>query len=276
MSIRSPLLQHVSVLLLLALMASVDYVTGIEIRAFPLYFLPLVLAAWHFNRRVTLLYTFVATALWAFVMYRSGREYSSSMIWVINFFTQGSAFVLVSLLVSFLRRALAVERRIGRRDELTGLPNRRDFFDRAARLTERCRRQQRAVTLGFLDLDNFKHANDERGHEHGDVILRAVAKTLDSCLRKGDLAARMGGDEFVILLPGVSREQAGEVLERVRAALEAHPDLHSCAVTCSIGAVTYPRAPDNLDRMLAAADDLMYRVKDTHKNGVLIEPAMAA
>jgi diguanylate cyclase (GGDEF)-like protein len=255
----------------LVLVGVVDYVTGIEIRIFPLYFLPLMLAAWHLRRRTTLLFALAADAIWLASLYAGGREYTHAYVWPINFLTQGSAFLLVSLLVGGLRAAIGRERALARSDALTGLPNRLGFREPAGAVVELCHRHGRAVTLAYLDLDNFKRANDTLGHAHGDALLKTTARTLSQNLRSMDIAGRLGGDEFVVLLPETGAEAAQGVLERIRSGLAEDAEFRLCAVTASIGAVAFDAAPGALEAILAAADRLMYEVKKSSKNRVLVE-----
>ncbi|OGT71589.1 MAG: hypothetical protein A3H44_14125 [Gammaproteobacteria bacterium RIFCSPLOWO2_02_FULL_57_10] len=272
----SPLVVNLLVSIGLAAVAWIDYVTGTEIRIFPLYFLPLMLAAWQLHKFTTIAYAISASLIWATVMYFSGREYSTGSIWLINFVTQSVAFLLVSLLVSTLHRVIDNERRLSRTDLLTGLPNRRDFFERSAQIVELCRRNNRPVTLGYIDLDNFKKANDTLGHEHGDSLLQAVADTFRSHLRTTDLCARMGDDEFVVLLPETDVELALPILERIREVLASNAQFTRSDVTASIGAITYLKVPSVVDDMIAKADEMMYRAKSSSKNSVHIEISRAA
>ncbi len=254
----------------------IDYMTGIEIRVFPLYFLPLMLAAWQLNRSTTIAYSLNASLLWVLIMYFSGREYSTGYIWGINFVTHSMAFLIVSLLVSSLQGVIESERKLSRTDLLTGLPNRRYFFEQSERVVALCRRNQRPVTLGYIDLDNFKKANDTLGHEHGDKLLQMVAGTFRKHLRASDVCARMGGDEFVVLLPETDVELALPILERIREELASNEEFSRSGVTASIGAITYLSAPSMVDNMIAGADELMYKVKGDSKNRVHIEIAQAA
>lgn len=260
----------------LAIVACIDYVTGIEIRIFPLYFLPLMLSAWLLKRSITIVYALFASLIWATVMYLSGREYSTGYIWGINFVTQAVAFLLVSLLVSSLNKLIENERRLSRTDLLTGLPNRRHFFEKSEHVVELCRRNHRPVTVGYIDLDNFKKANDTLGHEHGDELLQMVAETFRQQLRASDICARMGGDEFVVLLPETDVDHALPILERIREELASNEEFSRSGVTASIGAITYLSAPKVVDDMIAGADEMMYRVKGGSKNRVYIETAQAA
>lgn len=246
--------------------AIVDYATGIEIRVFPLYFLPLVYAAWRLGIGGALSMAALATVGWSISLYLGGREYSRPYIWFINFFTQGSAFAVVAVLFAKLHDALARERSLGRTDALTGLANSRSFFEQAAGVVALCRREARPVTIAYLDLDGFKYANDQWGHQRGDAILREVATVFRAILRASDVTARMGGDEFVILLPATDEAAARVVLEKVRAEFCHRPLVAESGVGASIGAVCYEHAPAEIDPMLKLADGLMYASKQQGKN----------
>lgn len=256
-----------SVLAGLLAVGYIDFISGIEIRVFPLYFIPLIYAAWHLRRLETIMFTLLATCLWVMAQVMSGRTYSHSYIWIINFITQGSAFLLVSLLVSRLRASLMKERELSRTDPLTGLPNRLSFMNRGNVLLAFCARKKIPVSLAFIDLDNFKQVNDRYGHETGDRILIKAAEALVSSFRSSDLVARLGGDEFVVFLPD-AHDDAAEALEKVRALLNRTPELMMHSVSASIGLVSYTTAPDELADMIQQADGLMYAAKNEGKNRV--------
>lgn len=204
-------------------------------------------------------------------MYYGGRSYSHSYIWGINFFTQGSVFFIIALLISTLKDALKRERSLSRTDSLTGLSNSRSFYEQAAGVLMLCNRNLRPATLAYIDLDNFKHANDILGHLKGDDLLQIVAQVFSENLRSSDITVRMGGDEFAILLPETTARDAGTALEKVRHLLAQNPQFQVCSVTASIGAVTYTQAPSDISVMIKAADALMYKVKANGKNYVLVE-----
>lgn len=249
----------------------VDYATGIEIRIFPLYFLPLMFAAWHTEKVPALVLSLLATVTWICAMYFGGREYSHSYIWAINFFTQGSTFVIVTVLFSHIRKLLAQERASSRTDGLTGLNNSRSFYEQVSLLLKLCQRKKRPITLAYVDLDNFKHANDTMGHLYGDELLRKVAEVFRTNLRASDIAARMGGDEFAIMLPEASAADAQTALNKILSRLVETPQLKACSVTASIGAVSYDVPPDDIEQMVKTADELMYDVKKASKNNLLIK-----
>jgi diguanylate cyclase (GGDEF)-like protein len=143
-------------------------------------------------------------------------------------------------------------------DSLTGLNNRRVFLSRL-RVPP-----STPTALLMLDLDHFKAINDERGHAGGDAALAALAQLIQTHLRAQDVAARLGGEEFAILLPGVGQHQAVAIAERLRAAIAAYPIVYRgerFMITTSIGVVTYPQHASTTDALLQAGDDALYAAK---------------
>lgn len=249
----------------------VDYLTGIEIRVFPFYFLPLMFAARYLDKKEAIWFALLATITWLMCMLFGGREYSHLYIWFINFFTQGSAFILVTLLYSRINEALRREATYSRTDALTGLFNSRAFYEQAESVLRLCHRNNRPLTIAYIDLDNFKTANDTYGHAFGDEILCKVAELLRKSLRTSDIIARMGGDEFAVVLPETATAGAEKALEQFRAHLLQVPEITTCSITASIGVVSYLIVPTELELLIRSADTLMYRVKNSGKNRVIVE-----
>ena len=257
--------------LLLLCVAYLDYITGNEIRIFPLYFLPLTWAAIVYGMKGAVLLSCIASIMWIMVQYLSGHIYSSFYIWGINFITQGAAFITVTGLVAFLREKLINERALSRSDMLTGLLNRRAFYEMTGAELALCHRNNRSATMAFIDLDNFKQVNDTHGHSEGDALLIQVAKILKESMRASDIIARLGGDEFAIFLPETHAEQAQTVLESLARNLQKAPSFEFPKVSASIGAVAYAKAPAHVQDILKEADIQMYSVKALGKNSVNIK-----
>ncbi len=180
--------------------------------------------------------------------------------------------VLLRSDVTHLKRVEEELRRLATVDELTELYNRRFFFAQGRRLLERCRQNAQPAGLLLFDLDHFKAINDSFGHEAGDAVLRAVALCCRRTLRPGDLLARLGGEEFAVLLPETDRRQAKRVAERLRRAmarLEVPCDRTVIRVTVSIGLATPEDTPGGLDALLAAADRALYRAKRAGRDRVV-------
>jgi len=158
-------------------------------------------------------------------------------------------------------------------DELTGLSNPRHFHTQLNHEVERAKRNNGAFSLVVFDLDGFKAVNDTRGHPNGDVALREVARIVRSCRRRYDTVARMGGDEFALILAGAEHDDALRVADRVRTALADHGFLgtHSegpCSVTASFGVATYPDDGTNKAAIITAADQGLYLAKARGGNAV--------
>jgi len=150
-------------------------------------------------------------------------------------------------------------------DSLTGLPNRTLFYDRLTMALTQARRSPKKLAVMLLDLDYFKNVNDTLGHSVGDQLLRAVGNRLSGLLRKGDTIARIGGDEFLLLLPEMLQvEYATTLAQKVLQAFR-EPfafDGHELHITTSIGIAIFPDDGDNADTLLKNADIAMYRAKN--------------
>ncbi|KTG16754.1 MULTISPECIES: GGDEF domain-containing protein [unclassified Guyparkeria] len=164
------------------------------------------------------------------------------------------------------------------RDNLTGLPNRLAFDHRTRLEIARMRRDGAPLTLAIWDLDHFKDINDQLGHQAGDKTLIIVAKTFNKLIRDVDMIARFGGEEFVMLLPGASGEDALKVVDRIREKL-ARTKLRSrereISVTASCGLATF--APDEeMETVFSRADDALYQAKEQGRNRCVLAPTEAA
>jgi diguanylate cyclase (GGDEF)-like protein/PAS domain S-box-containing protein len=154
-------------------------------------------------------------------------------------------------------------------DQLTGLSNRTLFFDRLATILEQTRRYGACFALLFLDLDRFKEVNDSQGHDKGDLLLKHVGEFLSGCLRKSDSVARMGGDEFTMILSRINDPaDAALVAEKIIAGLTRPIELNgtSCVIGCSIGISIFPRDGECAEQLLVKADTAMYRAKASGGN----------
>jgi diguanylate cyclase (GGDEF)-like protein/PAS domain S-box-containing protein len=154
-------------------------------------------------------------------------------------------------------------------DQLTGLPNRHLLIERLEQAIASAKRHKSIFGLLFLDMDNFKEINDQSGHARGDQALQHVAQCLKESLRETDTVARIGGDEFVVLLHDIgSAEKAESVAEylvnQLRQACRLNDLKHD--LTVSIGIATYPENGETTDELLSASDQAMYRAKQSGKN----------
>ena len=155
-------------------------------------------------------------------------------------------------------------------DPLTSLINRRGLYEALQSAIAKAAISGEHVSLLFIDLDDFKHANDVGGHRTGDEILVAVARTLAGQMRKGELVARLGGDEFAVLCPGMEASGAAAIAARLVEAISVLRFAtleQALRVGCSIGIATYPADAGTEDDLVARADAAMYEAKRSGKNG---------
>jgi diguanylate cyclase (GGDEF)-like protein len=157
-------------------------------------------------------------------------------------------------------------------DDLTGLANRRRFMQALGEEVRRSERFDTRFGIVLFDLDNFKQINDRFGHEAGDLVLKSVTAVIQSCLRDVDLAVRLGGEEFAVLVPEADLEGARLVAERIRGGLHETPTEVArdqfVVVTASFGLAAYPENETPLD-LLRAADSALYRAKAEGKDRTL-------
>ncbi|MEO7262946.1 MAG: sensor domain-containing diguanylate cyclase [Jatrophihabitantaceae bacterium] len=183
-----------------------------------------------------------------------------------------SAVVLLAMLASF-RRLKATAEFNAAYDGLTALANRRSAYDSLAAMIARARRTRTPLAVVMFDLDRFKQVNDSFGHAAGDEVLRSVASVLRDTVRDTDICARVGGEEFVVLLPDASLRDAGLVAERLRARLRAH-DIAAIgsSVTASFGVAELQPADATAENLLHRADQAMYRAKALGRDQVADRP----
>lgn len=179
---------------------------------------------------------------------------------------QGQPELLARSIRYAIERKRAEERLtyLAQYDQLTGLVNRTLFRDRLVQAMARSKRLQQPLGLMLLDLDRFKAVNDTMGHDVGDRLLTAVAGRLQECVREVDTVARMGGDEFTIILEGLSCEQDITIVARritESLAQPFHLQEHQASIGVSIGITVYPSDDHEIDDLLKHADAAMYRAK---------------
>jgi len=160
------------------------------------------------------------------------------------------------------------------RDDLTGMHNRRHFVEVAERELERARRHGAALSLVMMDIDHFKNVNDLYGHPTGDVALKAVGSMLSATTRVGDLAFRLGGEEFAVLLVAMGHEDAMQRAEQWRSTLAemaVSADGITLRLTASFGVATFRQQSGTLVELMKIADTRMYRAKSLGRDRVIGE-----
>lgn len=200
-------------------------------------------------------------------------------------FVYVSAYVILGVMSGLAFVLLIAERlrveleRMATLDALTGIYNRRTFTGLAERELARAKRAGTPVGLILIDLDHFKTVNDRYGHVAGDAVLRAFVGTAGAALRKQDLLGRYGGEEFCVLLPGVSAAEAVMIAQRLRELVEQNPARvgdHEIRYTVSAGVAHSLTAGLDLDALVHDADGALYRAKERGRNQVSLAAGAAA
>lgn len=177
-------------------------------------------------------------------------------------------FLLTVALTVPLRKLYEREQQTARVDFLTGVPNRKAFYDLLKVELARNQRTETPFAVAYLDLDNFKQINDEFGHDEGDALLRVATDTIKTALRSTDTLARLGGDEFGILLPDADLATSAQSMARIKEALDASMAARGWNVTASIGLGSFDRPAMSADGVMTACDTLMYSIKRGGKSGI--------
>jgi diguanylate cyclase (GGDEF)-like protein len=264
----------------LAAVGLLDYVTGPWLSFALFYVAPVLGAAWWLGRGPALLAALTAGIAWFEAEAWGHRgEPTRTLLW--NSMSRLAMLIAMAAMVVRIRedrrrlkdvntrlsRLLDAEEKLARTDPLTGLPNRRAFLERLADELARARRGGHPVSIAYIDIDNFKRINDDKGHVQGDEFLKQMAEAIRETIRASDVAARLGGDEFAVLFTDAKRSAveplARRLLSRTRALGERHPGLD---VGASVGMAWFEAAPDAPEQLLDRADGAMYEAKSAGKH----------
>lgn len=264
---------HIFSVAFISFLGLIDYQTGVEVSFSVFYLLPISIVAWYIKNRSCYGYSVLAAVVWDTSNVLAGEVLSLPIFYIWNGTVRLAFFLTVSSLLQQLRALLDRERELSRRDYRTGLLNARAFGEALQAEHSRSARKERPLGLAFIDLDRFKKVNDEMGHAEGDRVLVEVARTLEAHLRRSDTIARMGGDEFAVILPECSLGDAGLVAEKLVDCLRQLSLRESWPVTASVGVVVNeaPATSDDLAALVRSSDHLMYRVKERGRDSFLVE-----
>jgi diguanylate cyclase (GGDEF)-like protein len=205
-------------------------------------------------------------------------------LYLANWYKNGSGGIIASVLSIFILfvgtyfllttyRRNAENQYRAHHDVLTKLPNRTLFSDRLSNAIAACKRHHDALTILFIDLDNLKMINDVYGHAAGDLVLTEVSARMRNCFRDSDTVARIGGDEFVALLPGVGSEETAVMLaEKIQSALIQPIEVggNTLSTSASIGVALYPDHGLNDSDLMNNADVAMYEAKSSGRNAIKV------
>lgn len=255
-------------LLLVDLAAFADLMTGADLWFGPLYLLIIALATWSLGWRAGQATGVGFMALTFAINGASLYPYEGTdLVW--NVVLRFTAISLVIAIIAGARRIYLREWWLARTDILTGALNRQAFFDLGAALAA----VSRWRLLLYVDLDGFKAINDALGHAAGDDYLRTYAAAVRRTIRREDLFARVGGDEFLVFMAVKDEAAAMRTAARLHGEMNAIPAQRGRSLRCSVGALLIPPGAVPIDALVRQADDLMYRAK---QGGGALECSRAA
>ena len=269
----------ISLTLVLAI-GLLDFLAGPNVSLLVFFMLPIFVAVWFVSKAAGISVSILSGVVWAAIALATSHLYSHPAIPIWNIISKFGFLLIFANILAALKKVLEKERELARTDHLTGVANRRYFFEVADMETKRARRHERPFSVTYMDIDNFKAINDSYGHSVGDLLLQTISKTIKSNVRDIDVVARLGGDEFAILMPETDSDSAYAVVARIQESLMRTVRKNLWQVSFSIGVATWTSPPLSVDEMLRDADMLMYSVKSSGKNsiklGVFGEQATAA
>ncbi|MCI0416254.1 GGDEF domain-containing protein, partial [bacterium] len=235
------------------------------------YAVPIFFGAWLAGPTVGIVFCCASVFAWMIVDLRLTQWEPFIVLW--NAALRLSFFIGISIVISLLKSNLEREKASARIDFLTELPNRRVFLAAANQERERAIRHKHPLTIAYVDLDDFKEMNDRSGHDIGDILLKEVGSVLKQNIRSSDSVARIGGDEFVVLLPETNFESGQVAIHKLQESWKKQMRDKHWNISLSIGAVTYVEHFPEVKEMLTEADRLMYAAKASGKNRIRHELA---
>lgn len=262
---RRRILLTAVLLIIVLVMGYADYITGPDIGFSLFYLAPIVVGAWYGGRRVSAVIAVTAAACWFLADYLIRVSLPISL-W--NGITRLVIYVGQGLLVGTLREDRRREAALARTDSVTHLPNSRSFRETLEAMIE----DGTSVGVLYIDLDNFKRVNDLFGHAAGDEVLQLTAGALRKAVRATDVVARVGGDEFAVVVADADSEGSEATARRIieGVARIAH-DYAGTGLGASVGVVISNRSAVSAEDLIRPADDAMYEAKQRQKGSYVVK-----
>ena len=244
--------------LLLAAIGVLDFATGLEVSVSFFYLIPVALAAWFGPKGLSYLVASLSALVGQISNDLAGDYHSHWAITLWNDLFQFFFFLVVAQLLIQVRTSFQRAKRASQQDFLTGLPNRPTLLARLEAELARASRTGQPIAIGYLDLDHFKQVNDNLGHSEGDRLLYLVSRAVKDELRRSDILARVGGDEFVVVLPECSADSAAVVARKILDVVSGLSKSNGWPVSASLGVVQMdkPKAFEDMGTLIDPRTDV--------------------
>lgn len=270
---KSRILSIIAGFILIGIVGYVDYVTGRDVSFAIFYLAPIAYITWYTGRLTGIMASAASALTWFFDEYTGTDLSLHPTIPYWNAAGMLGFFLAVTYILAELKDAVRKEKEMSGRDHLTGAANSVSFNEAANVEISRATRYGHPFSVAYFDIDYFKKINHALGRSTGDELLCQVVATIRGAIRKVDTVARMGGDEFAILLPETNSGHAEAAVAKVRENLMQTMRAHHWPVTFSIGVVTFTTPPVSVDELMKRVDAVMHGVKDGGKNEIRHETA---
>ncbi|AVZ85935.1 GGDEF domain-containing protein [Acinetobacter sp. WCHA45] len=268
---HNPMIRRLLILLITAVLGMIDLATGYEYSFSVFYLLPVSIAAWYDQFKITALTIMLSGMTWLIADIHAGHHYSNTFIPLWNAFVRLGFFSIVAFLLINVRKNWQEMKNLAMKDQLTSLDNSRALDIEYRILRKLNFRKQSLFAVGIIDLDGFKAVNDTHGHHRGDEVLLQFSQILKKSCRSSDIVARLGGDEFAIILLDIDETQAYLCDHHLRTLFAESGLNQKYGVDFSMGLAILSELPENLEDATKTADQLMYQSKSLGKSQTTIQ-----
>lgn len=252
------------------LVAVLDAAVGFEISLMIVHIIPVLVVTWFAGARWGYFFAALMAVISALTIADASPLLGNLAYRYLDLVSDFGATLVMVYVQGKLRESYDVVRRQSKTDALTGCLNKAGFREQLQAEIDRHRRYDHLFSLAYFDCDNFKQVNDTLGHHAGDLLLAEIGRVLRAELRNVDVVGRLGGDEFAVLLRETAADAAQQAAGSMKRGLDTAMRQHDWPVGFSIGIVCFKESPQDADKALAAADAVMYEVKQQGKNGILL------
>ena len=268
---HNPSIRRLLILLITAVLGMIDLATGYEYSFSVFYLLPVSIAAWYDQYKITVLTIMLSGMTWLIADIHAGHPYSNTFIPFWNAFVRLGFFSIVAFLLIHVRKNWQEMKNLAMKDQLTSLDNSRALDIEYRILRKLNFRKQSLFAVGIIDLDGFKAVNDTHGHHRGNEVLLQFSQVLKKSCRSSDIVARLGGDEFAIILLDIDETQAYLCDHHLRTLFAESGLNQKYGVDFSMGLAILSELPENLEDATKTADQLMYQSKSLGKSQTTIQ-----